>query len=111
MLPSLELLRSPLDVRGLAHITSGGLENLLRLDAEVGYEITDSLPVPPVFELIQERAEIPDSEMHSVFNMGCGFCCVVAAGDEAAALELLRGRYPEATRIGGVVAAPRKVRR
>ena len=37
--PMLELLRSEVEVRGLAHITSGGLGNLLRLAAEVGYEI------------------------------------------------------------------------
>ena len=40
---------------------------------------TTPLPVPPIFELIQERAGVPDEEMHDVFNMGCGFCCVVAA--------------------------------
>ena len=38
--------------------------------------------------------------MHEVFNMGCGFCCVVAAADEDAALELLRRHYPDAKRIG-----------
>ena len=78
----LELLRSEVEVRGLAHITSGGLGNLLRLAAEVGYEIDDPLPVPPIFELIQERGGVSDEEMHEVFNMGCGFCVVVAAGDE-----------------------------
>ena len=82
--PVLELLRSDVDVRGLAHITSGGLGNLLRLAAEVGYEIDDPLPVPPVFDLIQEHGGVSDEEMHEVFNMGCGFCVVVAAGDEAA---------------------------
>ena len=98
--PAVELLRSEVDVRGLAHITSGGLGNLLRLAAEVGYEIDDPLPVHPVFELIQERAGASDEEMHDVFNMGCGFCVVVAAEDEAAALDLLRRHYPEAKRIG-----------
>ena len=77
--PVLELLRSEVDVRGLAHITSGGLGNLLRLAADLGYEIDDPLPVPPIFELIQERAGVPDAEMREIFNMGCGFCCVVAA--------------------------------
>ena len=71
-------------MRGLAHITSGGLGNLLRLAAEVGYEIDEPLPVPPIFELIQERAGASDEEMHEVFNMGCGFCCVVAAGGRGA---------------------------
>jgi phosphoribosylformylglycinamidine cyclo-ligase len=100
--PVLELLRSEVEVRGLAHITSGGLGNLTRLAAEVGYEIDDPLPVPPIFELIQERGGISDDEMHDVFNMGCGFCCVVASGDEVAALAQLRRHYPEAKRIGRV---------
>jgi phosphoribosylformylglycinamidine cyclo-ligase len=96
----LELLRSPVDVRGLAHITSGGLDNLLRLEAEVGYEIDDPLPVPPIFELVAERGDVSSEEMHRVFNMGCGFACVVAAADAGAALELLRGHHPQAGRIG-----------
>jgi phosphoribosylformylglycinamidine cyclo-ligase len=109
--PIVELLRSDLDVRGLAHITSGGLGNLLRLDAEVGYEIDAPLPVPPVFSLIKELADVPDEEMQDVFNMGCGFCVVVAAGDEDAALERLRGPYPGAERIGRVVeSAPEIIR-
>lgn len=101
--PVLELLRSEVEVRGLAHITSGGLNNLDRLAAEVRYEIDDPLPVPPIFELIQERASVPDAEMREVFNMGCGFCCVVAAENEAAALGLLRGHYRQAQRIGRAV--------
>ncbi len=105
------LLRSAVDVRGLAHITSGGLENLLRLAAEVGYEIDDPLPVPPVFALIGERAGVGAGEMHRVFNMGCGFCCVVAAADEAAALELLREHYPAARRIGRATAAVGEISR
>jgi phosphoribosylformylglycinamidine cyclo-ligase len=98
--PIVELLRSEIDVRGLAHITSGGLTNLLRLDAEVGYEIDDPLPVPGIFTLIQEQAEVSDDEMHDVFNLGCGFCVVVAAADENAALNRLRVHYPGAGRIG-----------
>ena len=100
--PVLELVSSPVDVRGLAHITSGGLGNLLRLDAEVGYEIDDPLPVPPVFELIREQASASDDELHEVFNMGCGFCCVVPEHDSDAALELLRAHHPAAKRIGRV---------
>jgi phosphoribosylformylglycinamidine cyclo-ligase len=103
--PVLELLRSPADVRGLAHITSGGLGNLLRLVADVGYEISDPLPVPPIFELIAERSSASDEEMHEVFNMGCGFCCVVPPGDERAALEALREHHPGAQRIGTVTDA------
>ena len=95
-----ELLRSEVDVRGLAHITGDGLNNLLRLAAPVGYEIDDPLPVPPVFELIAELGEVGEEEMHEVFNMGLGFCCVVAADDARAALELLRAHHPGAKRVG-----------
>jgi phosphoribosylformylglycinamidine cyclo-ligase len=100
--PVLELLRSEVDVRGLAHITSGGLGNLHRLAAEVGYEIDEPLPVPPIFELIQERGGVAAEEMRDVFNMGCGFCCIVASLHEDAALDLLRSHYPGARRIGSV---------
>jgi len=107
--PVVELLRSEVDVRGLAHITSGGLGNLLRLAAEVGYEIDDPLPAPPVFDLIQERAGVSSDEMHGVFNMGCGFCVLVAANDEDSALDLLRRHYPAAKRIGRAVGGAREV--
>jgi phosphoribosylformylglycinamidine cyclo-ligase len=101
--PVLELLRSEADVRGLAHITSGGLGNLLRLAAEVGYEIDDPLPVPPIFALIQERGGVSDEEMHEVFNMGCGFCVVVPPADEEAVVESMRRHYPAAKRVGRAV--------
>jgi phosphoribosylformylglycinamidine cyclo-ligase len=107
----LDLLASGADVRGLAHITSGGLENLLRLRAEVGFEIDAPLPVPPVFELIAERGGVGEAEMYEVFNMGCGFCCVVPAGDEERALEVLRAHYPAAQTIGRATAGPRVVTR
>jgi phosphoribosylformylglycinamidine cyclo-ligase len=104
--PVLELLRSPVEVRGLAHITSGGLGNLLRLETEAGFEIDDPLPVPPIFELIQEQGAVEEEEMREVFNLGCGFCCLVAADDEAAALEMLRRHYPGAKRIGRAAPEP-----
>ena len=107
--PIVELLRSEVAVHGLAHITSGGTGNLLRLAAEVGYEIDNPLPVPPIFDLIQECGEVSDEEMREVFNMGCGFCVVVPAADEDAALALLRAHYPDARRIGGVVEGPRRI--
>ncbi len=53
-----------------------------------------------MFELIRERGSVPEEEMYEVFNMGCGFCCVVAAGDEEPALELLRRPLPGGQAIG-----------
>jgi phosphoribosylformylglycinamidine cyclo-ligase len=107
--PIVELLRSDIAVHGLAHLTSGGTQNLLRLAAEVGYEIDAPLPVPAIFELIRERGDVADEEMSEVFNMGCGFCVVVPAADEAATLELLGAHYPGAARTGVTVAGERRV--
>lgn len=108
----LDLLRDDrVKVNGLAHITSGGLDNLLRLKAEVTYEIDNPLTPQPIFGLIAERANVPEDEMYEIFNMGCGFCCVVPAADEAAALETLRAHYPEARPIGTVTAGPPAVKR
>ena len=100
----LDLLRSDLDVRGLAHITSGGLLNLLRLEAEVGYSISDPLPRTPVFDLIAERSGAGEAELQQVFNMGCGFCVVVPAAEADAAMEIAAERHPGAAVIGSVTA-------
>jgi len=98
----LDLLSSRLAVHGLAHITGDGVNNLLRLSREVGYEISDPLRVPPVFGLIAELGGVDQAEMHEVFNMGLGFVCVVPEVDADAALELLAGHHPGTARIGTV---------
>ena len=99
----LDLLRSPdVEVRGLAHITSGGLLNLLRLEADVGYSIDAPLPRLPVFELIAERSGADESELQEVFNMGCGFCVVVPAEQAVATVQIVDARHPGAAVIGSV---------
>ena len=100
----LELLRSQIDVRGLAHITGGGLLNLLRLHADVGFEISDPLPVPAVFDLVRELGAVGEAEMWEVFNMGCGFCAVVPETAADAAVSLLERYHPGTRRIGTVTA-------
>ena len=98
----LELLRSGLPVHGLAHITGGGLANLLRLNDQVGYAIEAPLLAPPVYELIRAESGVPETELWGIFNMGCGFVAVVpeAAADDAVAL--LAPHHPGAARIGTV---------
>jgi len=97
-----ELLTSEVDVRGLAHITGDGLLNLLRLAAAVGYEIHSPLPVPPIFDLIAARSGAPAEELYEVFNMGCGFCCVVPAEHADQAVSIASARHPGAAVIGTV---------
>jgi phosphoribosylformylglycinamidine cyclo-ligase len=106
----MDLLRSGVDVRGLAHITSGGLLNLLRLEADVGYEIAEPLPRLPIFELIAERSRAEEAELLEVFNMGCGFCCVVPADQTDIAVELLDSHHPGSAVIGRATAEAGVVR-
>ena len=106
----LALLRSGIGVRGLAHITGGGVRNLLRLGpGRIGFAIEAPLPAPPVFALVARLGSVPDAEMWEVFNMGCGFVAIVPddRADEAAAV--LAARHPGAARIGAVTAEAGRV--
>ncbi|MGO9958200.1 MAG: phosphoribosylformylglycinamidine cyclo-ligase [Solirubrobacteraceae bacterium] len=105
----LELLRSGVAVHGLAHITGGGLLNLLRLGEGIGFEISAPLAVPPVFSLIAARGGISAAEMWAVFNMGCGFCAIVAPGDASRAVQLLGRRHPGTAVIGRCDARPGRI--
>lgn len=100
----LELIASDVDVRGLAHITGGGLMNLRRIGSGVGYSIAAPLPSPPVFELIASFGEVTAAEMWEVFNMGCGFVAMVPADQADAAVRLLERFHPGAAVIGAVTA-------
>jgi len=105
----LDLLRSDVPVHGLAHITGGGLLNLLRLGDGVGYAIEEPLPAPPVFGVIAAAASVPDAEMWEVFNMGCGFVAVVPEERAADAVETLAARHPGTARVGRVTDRPGEV--
>ena len=96
----LELLASPVAVHGLAHITGGGLDNLLRLNENVGFAIDSPLPVPPIFGLIARCGAVAEAEMWDVFNMGCGFVAVVAEPDADQAAAILAAHHPGCARIG-----------
>ena len=110
----LELLASTdpsVAVHGLAHITGGGLANLLRLNDDVGFSIDAPLPVPPVFELIARCAAVAEAEMWEVFNMGCGFVAVVAEADAEGVVAALAAHHPGTARIGTVTDRAGRVER
>ena len=108
---ALALLESEVDVRGLAHITGGGLANLLRLNEAVGFAIEQPLAVPPVFGLIARLGEVGEAEMWEVFNMGCGFVAVVPDAQAAIAAELLAARHAGSARIGTVTDRAGRIER
>jgi phosphoribosylformylglycinamidine cyclo-ligase len=73
-----KLLKSNLEIHGLAHITGGAYSKLKRIGqrANVGFQL-DNLPDPPwVFKTIQSKARVPTAEMYRTFNMGIGFLVV-----------------------------------
>lgn len=72
------------EIKGLAHITGGGVpDNLPRILPEgTGAVIrVGAWPVPPVFGFIREKGDVADAEMYRVFNMGLGMLVVVGADD------------------------------
>jgi phosphoribosylformylglycinamidine cyclo-ligase len=93
-------------LKGLAHITGGGLtDNLPRiLPRGTGARIdSGSWPVPPIFRAMQRLGGVAEGEMLRTFNMGIGMVCVAAA-DRAKDLEAHLDRVGEAHyRIGGIV--------
>ncbi len=106
---ALDLLRSDVPVHGLAHITGGGLRNLLRVGTGVGYEIEAPLPVPPVFELVQKLGGVSDAEMHEVFNMGLGLCAIVPAERAGEAEAILGDHHPGSALVGRVTGEAGKL--
>jgi phosphoribosylformylglycinamidine cyclo-ligase len=104
----LEIIERIPAVKALIHITGDGLLNLPRVDAEIGF-VLDNLPPPPrIFELIQEHGAVGRAEMFEVFNMGIGFCVIVAEADADAALSILTRHKRNAWVIGRTIADPSK---
>jgi phosphoribosylformylglycinamidine cyclo-ligase len=104
----LEVLAAIQNVKALVHVTSDGLLNLYRVDAQVGFEI-DSLPKPPpIFDLIERYGQVDKTEMFHVYNMGIGFCLVVSPDDVDTTLEILRRHRRNPTVIGRAVVDPEK---
>jgi phosphoribosylformylglycinamidine cyclo-ligase len=99
-------LRQAVEVRGMAHVTGGGLVgNLPRALGGLGARLeVGSWEEPEVFRLIRSLGRVPEDEMRRVFNLGVGFCAVVPAEEAEAGLEALRGAGCEAWLIGEVVA-------
>jgi phosphoribosylformylglycinamidine cyclo-ligase len=102
----MDLIRSDVPINGLAHLTGGGLTNLIRLgNGRLGWSIDAPLPITPIFDLIASHGDVSTAEMWEVFNMGCGFVCVVPADRAEDAVELLAAYHPGAAVIGSVTDA------
>jgi phosphoribosylformylglycinamidine cyclo-ligase len=95
-------------IKGLAHITGGGLvDNLPRIlsskcDAVIE---TKSWRVSRIFQILQKNGNVDAHEMYQVFNMGIGMVAIVAERNAARAIRMLRAK-----RIGRIERGTGQVR-
>jgi phosphoribosylformylglycinamidine cyclo-ligase len=106
-LPHIRKARAKVKIKGIAHITGGGMiDNIPRVlpdgvDAEINL---GSWSIPPIFRLLATSARIDNEELYQVFNMGIGLTFIVAAKDAAQTVALTKGKV-----IGQIVKGSRKV--
>jgi phosphoribosylformylglycinamidine cyclo-ligase len=99
-------------IKGLAHITGGGLtDNIPRILPEGTSVKIDkgSWPVLPIYTLMQEIGNVPESEMYRTFNMGVGMVIVCSATDVAAIKLDIEIRNGPCYEIGHVISGNREV--
>ncbi len=90
-------------VHGLAHLSGGGVRNLVRLAPQVEFRLDRWPRVPDLFRWLQDRGGISTREMFQTFNMGVGFVLVVAPrAVPAVQARLARTGAADAVEIGTV---------
>jgi len=103
--PILELIKK-INVKGMAHITGGGLtENIPRilksgLVAEVNLS---SWKLPGVFKWLQEKGKISQEDMLRIFNCGIGMVCIIDQADLAKAQKVLSNHKLRTFEIGSII--------
>jgi phosphoribosylformylglycinamidine cyclo-ligase len=102
--PVLQVLRD-FTINGMAHITGGGfIENIPRMLPE-GLGVTiheNSWPILPIFTFLEEKGDIPLSDMYNIFNMGIGFVLAVEASQVKEMILALEAMGEKAYEIGTV---------
>lgn len=102
--PLLALMDS-MQVKGMAHITGGGLvENIPRVLQKHLTAVLkkEAWPMPPLFSWLQKHGNVADSEMHRVFNCGIGMVVIVSRENADAAMAQLKSAGETVYRIGEI---------
>lgn len=98
-------LISQLPIKGLAHITGGGLvENIPRIlpDQVMAVVQKDAWIMPPLFHWLQQQGNVADHEMARVFNCGIGMVIVVSPDQAETAMSSLRASGETVWQIGEI---------
>jgi len=112
-LPVIKPLLASGVIKGMAHITGGGItDNLPRILPEGTAAVINrrAWKVPPIFEWLQRTGSVPDDDMLRTFNMGIGL--IVVCDDSRAdrlISDCMRAGEPAAVRIGCIVSGSQKV--
>jgi len=93
----------PHAIKAIAHITGGGLSNLLRLHGSLGWHIDSPLEPQPEFEWMSQVGSISQLEMHRTFNMGMGMVIAVSEESSEVVEEWISDRLTGSKRVGRVV--------
>ncbi|MBN2416611.1 phosphoribosylformylglycinamidine cyclo-ligase [bacterium] len=104
-LPAVEPVLERFTVKGMSHITGGGLEGNTRRILPAGRDLEidrDSWEIPPIFRLIQRLGNVDDEDMRRAFNLGIGWVFIVDPNDADDLLRHLRDAGEEPKRIGCV---------
>ncbi|MEE9442791.1 MAG: phosphoribosylformylglycinamidine cyclo-ligase [candidate division Zixibacteria bacterium] len=105
-------LMKEIDVKGMAHITGGGIAgNLIRIIPENLRAVlkVESWPDLPIFEYLQKQGSVADNDMFDAFNMGIGYIVVVDESDTGKTEKTLSNLNQEFYRIGEVEKGVREV--
>ncbi len=89
-------------IKAIAHITGGGLSNLLRLHDSLGWHIENPLPPHPEFEWLALNGFVDSKEMHRTFNMGMGMVIAVSKDSSDSVLEWISERLAGTSIVGSV---------
>ena len=109
---SIQTLLETVEVRGMAHVTGGGVTGNIPRVLPQGCRarlMRNAWTPPPVFEILRKAGRVEDAEMFSTFNMGIGYVVIVASAAAETAARALRGAGEQVTRIGEIVAGERGV--
>jgi phosphoribosylformylglycinamidine cyclo-ligase len=98
-----------LQLKALIHLTGDGFFNLTRTAVPIGYQIHTLPPTPPIFSVLQEAGKLSDEEMFQVYNMGVGFCVVVAETEAERVLQIAKEHGTRAWKIGVTVMSAERM--
>ena len=105
-------LREHCDIKGMAHITGGGLaDNIIRIlpPNRCAAVRKGTWEIPPIFPFLQEKGGVDEAEMYHVFNMGVGMVLVLPPNQIETAVAALRESGESPFLIGEIIPGEKRV--